>query len=258
MESTYGGRYHESPGEARTQLKQAVLEAHQKKGKVIIPAFAVGRTQEIVYSLHQLTDLDEIPFTEVYVDSPLAVNATEIFRLHPEVYDRETLDFLSESHSRDPFGFSGVSYIREVSHSKALNDLDKPAVIISASGMCEAGRILHHLKNNITDARNTVLFVGFQAEHTLGRKIIDGQPVVPIFGEEYPVRAKIIKIDGYSAHADHNGLLNWLQAARERGQPQKLFLVHGEGDNADTLAQAAREQGLPEVHIPARGQRFEL
>ncbi len=258
MESTYGGRYHESPGQARAELKQAVLDAHQKKGKVIIPAFAVGRTQEIVYSLHQLLDMNEIPFTEVYVDSPLAVNATEIFRLHPEVYDRETLDFLSESGSRDPFGFRGVSYVREVSRSKALNDLDRPAVIISASGMCEAGRILHHLKNNITEARNTILFVGYQAEHTLGRKIIDGQPVVPIFGEDYPVRAKVIKIDGYSAHADHNGLLGWLKVVQEQGNPQKLFLVHGERDNANTLAQAAREQGLPEVHVPARGQSFTL
>ena len=258
MESTYGQRFHESPGKARADLKQAVLEAVDKNGKVIIPSFAVGRTQEIVYALHQLLEENQIPNIDVFVDSPLAVNATEIFRLHPEVYDRETMDFLAETNSRDPFGFEGVKYIRSVEESKALNDYQQPAVIISASGMCESGRILHHLKNNITDKRNTVLFVGYQAENTLGRKIVEGQPVVPIFGEEYEVKAKVLKIEGYSAHADHNGLLAWLQAAQERGNPQQLFLVHGEVDSANALAEAAREQGIPKVYVPERGQAFEL
>jgi len=258
MESTYGQRFHASPGQARADLKQAVLAAIDKNGKVIIPSFAVGRTQEIVYALHQLLEANEIPRIDVFVDSPLAVNATEIFRLHPEVYDRDTLDFLAETNSHDPFGCEGVRYIRRVEESKALNDYQQPAVIISASGMCESGRILHHLKNNITDRRNTVLFVGFQAENTLGRKILDGQPAVPIFGEEYEVRARVIKIDGYSAHADHNGLLNWLKAAQEQGNPQKLFLVHGEVESANALAEAARQQGLPEAYVPARGQSFEL
>jgi metallo-beta-lactamase family protein len=145
-----------------------------------------------------------------------------------------------------------------VGHSKALNDLDHPAIIISASGMCESGRILHHLKNNITDKRNTILFVGYQAEHTLGRKILEGEPVVSIFGEEYPVKAKVMKINGYSAHADHNGLLGWLQDAQDRGKVQKVFLVHGEVENAMALAEAAREQGVPEVYVPERGQAFDL
>ncbi|MEW5959157.1 MAG: MBL fold metallo-hydrolase, partial [Chloroflexota bacterium] len=202
MESTYGQRTHESPGQAQADLKQAVLEAVDKKGKVIVPSFAVGRTQEIVYALHQLLEAGEIPPIDVFVDSPLAVNATEIFRLHPEVYDRETIDFLANTNSHDPFGFEGVKYIRSVDESKALNDYQQPAVIISASGMCESGRVLHHLKNNIADRRNMVLFVGYQAENTLGRKILDGLPVVPIFGEEYEVRAKVLKIEGYSAHAD--------------------------------------------------------
>ncbi len=256
MESTYGGRYHESPGHARAQLKQTVLEACAQNGKVIIPSFAVGRTQEIVYALHQLLENNEIPDIDIYVDSPLAVNATDIFRLHPEVYDRETIDFMNSIDSHDPFGFECVTYIRDVEESKALNDLQKPAVIISASGMCESGRILHHLKNNITNPRNTILFVGYQAEHTLGRKILEGQPVVPIFGEEYPVRARVVKIDGYSAHADHNGLLNWLRTAQERGNPQKVFLVHGELEAAQTLAKDMKAQGIPEVHIPAPGQGF--
>ena len=258
MESTYGGRLHETPGEAQAELKQAVLDAHHKNGKVIIPSFAIGRTQELVYALHELISSNEIPGITVYVDSPLAVSATDIFRLHPEVYDQETRDFLSEINRRDPFGFETVIYIRDVEESKALNKLEGPAVIISASGMAESGRILHHLKHHIGDARNTILFVGYQAENTLGRKILDGQAIVPIFGEEYLVRAKVIKISGYSAHADHNGLLSWLQAAQAQSQLQQLFLVHGEIEGANTLAKAARHQGVPKVHVPARGQTFNL
>lgn len=259
MESTYGQRYHEPPDEARAALQATVLDIQQKQGKLLIPAFAVGRTQEIVFALHELSNTQQIPAIDVFVDSPLAVNATEIFRLHPEVYDQQTQDFLSETSSADPFGFEGVSYVRDVSASKALNDLVGPAVIISASGMCESGRILHHLKNNIADSRNTILFVGYQAENTLGRKILEGQPVVPIFGEEYPVRAKVVKINGYSAHADHNGLLNWLKMAQERSKTlKKLFLVHGEIEPATALAEAARQQGVPEVYVPARGQSFDL
>jgi metallo-beta-lactamase family protein len=174
------------------------------------------------------------------------------------VYDRETLDFLAETNSRDPFGFDQVTYVREVAHSKALNSLKQPAVIISASGMCESGRILHHLKNNITDERNTILFVGYQAENTLGRKILEGQPVVPIFGDDYPVKAKVVKINGYSAHADRTGLLDWLKAAQQQSNLQKLFLVHGEVESAMALAEAAREQGVPEVYVPERGQAFDL
>ncbi len=258
MESTYGQRFHESPDQARAKLKQAVLEILDKRGKLIIPSFAVGRTQEIIYALHELLDSGEIPKIEVYVDSPLAVNATEIFRLHPELYDQETRDFLADTQSRDPFGFEGVTYIREVADSKALNDLQTPAVIISASGMCEGGRILHHLKNNITNPRNIILFVGFQAEYTLGRRILEGEPVVPIFGDDYEVKAKVMKINGYSAHADHNGLVNWLKTAQERGNLQKLFLVHGELEAAHALAEAARNLGLNHVHVPARGDSFTL
>ncbi len=258
MESTYGQRFHEARGKAKAALKEAVLEVCQKQSKLIIPSFAVGRTQEIVYVLHQLITEHEIPPIDIFVDSPLAVNATEIFRLHPELYDQQTREFLDETGSRNPFGFDQVTYIRKVQDSKDLNSLAKPAVIISASGMCEAGRILHHLKNNITDPRNTILFAGYQAEHTLGRKISDGHPVVPIFGSEYQVKAKVMKIDGYSAHADHNGLLNWLKSVQNKSQLKKLFLVHGELENAQALAQAAQEQGVKKVHIPVAGQKFKL
>ncbi|MBE7473604.1 MAG: MBL fold metallo-hydrolase [Anaerolineales bacterium] len=258
MESTYGGRYHEPPEEARAELKQMVLEAYQNNGKIIIPSFALGRTQELVYALHVMKDAGELPDVRIYVDSPLAVSATEIFQLHPEAYDQEMQAFIKATNNHNPFGFEGITYVRDVEESKALNELSQPAIIISASGMAESGRVLHHLKHNISDPRNMILFVGYQAENTLGRKILDGQPVVSIFGEEYAVRAKVFKINGYSAHADHNGLLAWLKMAQERGHPRQLFLVHGEMEGATTLAEAARQQGIPEVHIPARGQTFAL
>jgi metallo-beta-lactamase family protein len=258
MESTYGQRHHESPVEAESAFKQAIVDTYARKGKLIIPAFAVGRTQELVYGLYQLAQKNEIPKIDVFVDSPLAVNATEIFRLHPEVYDQETNDFLTLVHSNDPFGFAQVTYVRDAEKSKALNTLTQPAIILSASGMCESGRILHHLKNSITHERNTILFVGYQAENTLGRKILEGQPIVPIFGDDYTVKARVMKIDGYSAHADDLGLLHWLKAARERSHLQKLFVVHGEDESSQAFANTARQQGVPEVYVPERGQVFEV
>lgn len=258
MESTYGGRSHEPPDEARDALKEAVLEVHRRRGKLIIPAFAVGRTQDIVYALHELINAREIPVIDVFIDSPLAVEATQVFQLHPELYDQEVRDFLLSTRRSNPFGFASVNYIRDVEDSKALNTREGPAVIISASGMCEGGRILHHLKNNIEDPRNTILFVGFQAEHTLGRKILENQDPVPIFGDEYHIAARVMKINGYSAHADHQGLLDWLKAAQAHGSLQKLFLVHGEIEAAQKLAQAAQAQGVPEVYVPARGEAFTL
>ncbi len=256
MESTYGSRRHETPDEARAILRRVINETFRRRGKVIIPAFAVGRTQELVYALHQLTLEHKIPTLPIYVDSPLAVNVTEIFRLHPECYDEETRAFLTEYQRRDPFGFYRLQYIREVEQSKELNFLRDSAVIISASGMCEAGRILHHLKNNIEDPSNTILFVGFQAEHTLGRKLVDGWTRVRIFGEEYDVRARIERIDGYSAHADRDELLDWVRPAIQQGNP-RIFLVHGELESMQTLADALRSAGAHRVDIPKPGDRFE-
>jgi metallo-beta-lactamase family protein len=258
MESTYGNRQHESRDDARATLRQVILDTYRRRGKVLIPAFAVGRTQELVYDLHQLADAQKIPPIKIFVDSPLAVDVTQTFRLHPECYDEETHEFmLSDHHHRDVFGFHMLTYVRDVEASKALNYLQEPAVIISASGMCEAGRILHHLKHNIEDRDNTILFVGFQAEHTLGRRILNGEPRVRIFGEEYDVRARVESIDGYSAHADSAELRAWASHF-DRQQLQRIFLVHSEAEAAFTLADLLHQDGFPKVEVPERGQVFTL
>ncbi|MEM7034200.1 MAG: MBL fold metallo-hydrolase RNA specificity domain-containing protein, partial [Chloroflexota bacterium] len=256
MESTYGAKTHTASGQARETLRQIIADTYQRGGKIIIPAFAVGRTQELVYALDQLSHDKAIPEMDVYVDSPLAVNITEVFRLHPECYDSEMRTFLQED--QDPFGFQRLRYIRHVNESKKLNSLDRPAIIISAAGMCEAGRILHHLKNNIEDERNTILFVGYQAEHTLGRRILSGAETVSILGGTYRVKANIVSVDGYSAHADQQGLLNWVKAGRKEGDPKTIFLVHGDLQRSTTFANLLTERGLPKVVIPERGQIFDV
>lgn len=255
IESTYGNRRHASRDEASKLLRQMINETYKHRGKVIIPAFAVGRTQDLVLALHTLSDAKKIPNLKIFVDSPLAVDVTEIFRGHPECYDEETLALLQQS--KNPFGFSSLTYVRDVDDSKGLNFLRDSAVIISASGMCESGRILHHLKNNIEDPDNTILFSGFQAENTLGRRILDGNRRVRIFGEEYDVRAKVARIEGYSAHADSQELRNWaghLDRERLRG----IFLVHGEAEAAQGLAGGLAQDGFRAVRYPSRGQVFEL
>lgn len=255
LESTYGNRRHETRDQARQVLRQVIIEVHKRRGKVIIPAFAVGRTQELVYALNELSEAQKIPSLDIYVDSPLAVNVTEVFRAHPECYDQETLALLQEA--RDPFGFRRLAYVRDVEDSKRLNFLRDSAVIISASGMCESGRILHHLKNNIEDSDNTILFSGFQAENTLGRRILDGSRRVRIFGEEYDVRAKVARLEGYSAHADSGELQGWA-ANFDRQRLQGIFLVHGEKESALGLSGLLHQEGFRSVEIPERGQSFQL
>ncbi|GAB1421724.1 MBL fold metallo-hydrolase [Anaerolineales bacterium] len=256
MESTYGNRLHESYPDAELELKRIVLETYERGGLIIMPAFAVGRTQQMVYSLHRLMVEGDIPSIPVYVDSPLAVDATSIFRLHPEAYDQETYDFLSESGARDPFGFDMLTYVRKVEDSIALNDLDSPAVIISASGMLEFGRIVHHLKYRIGGRKNTVLITGFQAEHTLGRKLIEGVDPVKIFGEEYKVNAHIEVINGFSGHADRDELLAWVHAMEKK--PKKIFLVHGEIDAQLALKESLESAYNIKVEIPVLDEKFEI
>lgn len=255
MESTYGNRRHETRDEARQVLRRAIVDTHKRRGKVIIPAFAVGRTQELVYALHQLSEEQKIPSLDIYVDSPLAVDVTEIFRAHPECYDEETLALMQQA--RSPFGFKRLTYVREAEDSKRLNFLRDSAVIISASGMAESGRILHHLKNNIEDSDNTILFSGFQAENTLGRRIKDGERRVRIFGEEYDVHARIVRIDGYSAHADSEELRAWA-GNFDRNRLQRIFLVHGEEEAALGLSGLLHKDGFRTIELPERGQSFDL
>src|SRR5450432_425060 len=227
LESTYGDKLHDNYTSSEQALERIVLDTYRRGGKLIIPAFAVGRTQEIVYALHKMADAGKIPRQPIYVDSPLAVNVTAIFSMHPEAYDAETRAFVSgDKAHRDPFGFGDLHYTHSVDESKQLNFLREPAIIISASGMMEAGRIQHHLVNNIEDKRNTVLIVGYQAENTLGRRIQDKEDIVKIYGEWYRLRAHVEAITGFSAHADRNGLLAWAGAIKKK--PVRTFLVHGE------------------------------
>jgi len=210
MESTYGGREHELGTKADEEVAKILREAIKRGGKIIIPAFAVERTQQLLYVLYQLFKNEEIPDVPVYVDSPLAVNATEIFRLHPECYNDEVYQVLFDK--QNPFGFEGLTLIRSVAKSKELNSQDKQAIIISASGMCEAGRILHHLKNGIEDPKNTILFVGYCAQHTLGSYIREEREKVKIFGDEYRLRAQVETMDSFSGHADHSELIDYFKA----------------------------------------------
>lgn len=257
IESTYGDRLH-GPIEAQDrELRDVVLDTYRRGGKVIVPAFAVGRTQELVYALHRLVEAHKLPNLPVFVDSPLAVNVTEIFRLHAECYDKEVREFLEASNQRDPFGFHQLTYVRSVEGSKELNFLREPAIIISASGMAEAGRILHHLKNNIEDARNTVLIVGWQAPHTLGRRLVERKPVVKIFGEEYHLRAEVRTINAFSAHADRDDLLDYTRQLGPEGL-QAAFVVHGEEASSLALAEDLAGLGIAQVDVPRRGEEFVL
>jgi metallo-beta-lactamase family protein len=253
IESTYGTRLHKPTPEAELELERIITETYQRGGKVIVPAFAVGRTQELVYCLHGLKRRQDIPADlPVYVDSPLAIDVTSIFRLHPECYDEGVRQFLAES--GDPFGFEQLRYTRSVQASKEINFLRDPAVIISASGMCEAGRIQHHLKNNIEDPRNTVLIVGWQAPQTLGRRLVERESVVRIFGEEYRLNAQVEVINGFSAHADRDELLDWVDSMER--QPEHTFVVHGEEDVSEAFASQLQGRGLRRVSVPHLHESF--
>jgi metallo-beta-lactamase family protein len=254
MESTYGDRLHQPIFAAKDKLAAIINTTAGRGGKIIAPAFAVGRTQQIVLMIHELIREGKINEIPVFVDSPLAVNVTEAFRTHTECYDIETNAFLDSG--ADPFGFRRLRYIRDVEESKALNDLRVPCVIISASGMAEAGRILHHLRNNVGDPRNTVLITGFQAENTLGRKLVDGQKEVNIFGDPIRVRAEVLKINELSGHADQQELLTWMEPLTR--SVKHVFLVHGEYTQQQALAIAIAQRYKLEVTIPDRDETFTL
>jgi metallo-beta-lactamase family protein len=254
-ESTYGGRVHEPPDQAKDHLGRVVGATARRGGKVIIPAFAVGRTQEIVYRLDELTNEGRLPPIPVYVDSPLAVNVTDIFRAHPECYDAELLEYMRTD--PDPFGFARLTYVRDVEESKSLNTSRLPMIIISASGMCEAGRILHHLRNNVEDPKNTILIVGYCAPHTLGRRIVERRPEVKIFGEPYRLRAEVEVMNEYSAHADEPELVGFVSHLDPR-RLKRIFLVHGDPERQVPLARALKAAGYLDASGPGRGETVEL
>ncbi len=256
IESTYGDREHPPIEDIKHDLAEVVRRVVARGGRIVIPSFAVGRTQEIVYHLHELVHEERIPDIPIYVDSPLAVNVTEAFRMHPDCYDRETLEFLVESGSSDPFGFDRLRYVRSVEESKALNDASYPFIVISASGMAEAGRVQHHLVHAIEDPRNAVLITGWQAPNTLGRYIAEGSPVVRIFGDEHPLRAEVLSFYGYSAHADRQDLLNW--AAPQASVVKSAFVVHGDPEPAQALAGGLSALGYGRVIVPDRGDKVKL
>jgi metallo-beta-lactamase family protein len=253
LESTYGGRYHSSVDESKDKLAQIVNETVKRGGKIIIPSFALERTQEIAYFLNQLLIEDRIPDIPIYVDSPLAVNITEIFLRHPECYDEEMYDAFKAG--ADPLGTNRIEYITDVQDSKRLNQNRKPMVIISASGMCEAGRILHHLKNNIENPKTTIIIVGYMARNTLGRRIVERHKTVKIFGEEYKLRAKVEVMNSFSAHADRNDLLGYVQPLK--GSVKRISIVHGDEDQSQKLYDLLEENGLP-AHFPEPEERLTL
>ena len=255
MESTYGDRLHEPVERAMVELELVINRTVERGGTIIIPSFAMERTQELVYFIHLLHDAKRIPKLPTFVDSPMATNATSIFQIHQECYDEEIRDaFLV--HHKNPFGFYDLRYIVSEEESKQLNDLAEPAIIISSSGMCEYGRILHHLARTIEDPRHTILIVGYMAKHTLGRKIQEKQPEVKIFGDLYKLRAEVVSMGTLSAHADYNDILEYISKL-DFHRLKQIFLVHGEPESQTHLKDLLKEKGF-KTSIVKYGQRYDL
>lgn len=255
MECTYGDKPHRDPALAYQEFHEVALRTIRRGGKVIIPAFAVGRTQELVYGLNQMISNGSLPQIPVYVDSPLAINATQVFSQYADLFDDETQKFI-RSGKHPALSFPGLTYTRTVEESKALNDRHEPMIIISASGMAEAGRILHHLKNNIEDPKNTVCIVGWQAPDTLGRRLAERQKKVRIFGEEYLLRSEVATIGGLSAHAGQNMLLKYATASKKK--LKQLILVHGEEDAATAFQEKLLTVNIRSVAYPALYDQMEI
>lgn len=255
-ESTYGNRLHTTLDKAEDDLLLVVKDACAKrKGKLIIPSFAIGRTQEIVYALHRLRTQNNLPDIDIFVDSPLAVSATNIFRLHTDCFTEEMRDFINETN--DPFGFDNLHYIRTIEDSKNLNTYNRPCVIISASGMMEAGRVKHHLANNIENPRTTILAVGYCSPTTLGAKIMRGDKKVSIFGVVYDVKATLERIEAFSGHGDYNEMIHYLQCQNPK-KLKKIFIVHGEDEARQEYAQHLKEQGFAKTYIPTFKESIDL
>ncbi|MEW6026225.1 MAG: MBL fold metallo-hydrolase [Planctomycetota bacterium] len=252
IESTYGNRLHDPIETAKNKLAEVINKTIKRGGRVIIPSFAFERTQEVVYFINELVTKAVIPMIPIYVDSPLATDITFAFQQNIRYLDEKTQDLMRRQ--KDPFGFSRIKYIRSTDESRMLNADKQPMVIISASGMCEAGRILHHLKNNIENPNNTVLVIGYMAENTLGKKIVERQPTVKIFGEEYRLRAEVVKLNSFSAHADKDELLEFI---RQCAPKKRIFIVHGDLDQAEPFLAELKQLGLP-AYLPSKNEEVTL
>ncbi len=256
LESTYGNRLHDDISTVKEELSEVINSTYKKGGKIIIPAFAIERTQEIIYHIHELLLENKIPKLPVFIDSPMAVHATSIFKSHPECFDRKTFETFYDK-KESPFDFDGVNYIVNVEDSKKLNYLKHPAIIISASGMCEHGRIVHHLRNNIENPANTILIVGFMAQHTLGRRLADKEPEVKIFGEKLKVNARIKIINAFSAHADYSEMKEYVSQF-DLDKLKRIFLVHGEPEAQEHLEKVLEGIGVKDVKRVFYNEKYKL
>lgn len=255
-ESTYGDRNHGPIEELDDHLAAVLKRTFDRNGKVIVPSFALERAQEVVYALKRLRKQGRMPPVPVYVDSPLTVKITDVFRRHPDCYDHDTLALLRSDDS--PFEFDGLRYVTDVEQSKQVTMEHGSSVIISASGMCESGRVVHHLKATVEDKRNTVMIVGFQAPHTLGRRIVERRPRIRIFGVERELRAEVVVMNGFSAHADQSDLVSYAEQCRDRGTLGRVALVHGEPKAQDVLKGLLEGRGFPAVQVPAAGDKMRV
>ncbi|MBN2379368.1 MBL fold metallo-hydrolase [candidate division WOR-3 bacterium] len=254
-ESTYGDRTHSPVEEAKERLQVLLQDAYNRGAKIVVPAFAVGRTQALVFVMHELMGEGRLPSMPIWVDSPLSLEATQVFRKHPECFDKETWEYLDRD--EDPFGFFRLRYVKKVDESKALNHISGPCMIIASSGMCEGGRVVHHLKNTITDPNNLVIITGFQAPGTLGRRIVEGIETVRLYGEEFPLNCQVEVLNEYSAHADKTDLLDLFKGYNPK-KVKQVFLVHGDERQTAALGAAISELGYQNIEIPEVDQGFEL
>jgi len=255
-EGTYGNRLHDPISQSHHKLAMIIRDTINSGGKVIIPSFAVGRTQELVYFLHVLKDRKKIPDVDIFVDSPMAVNATGIFKVHQECYNESVRQAFIDHHT-NPFGFKKLTYITDINKSMELNKRTEPCIIISSSGMCEAGRIQHHLKNNISNPNNSIVIVGYMAENTLGRALVERQPVVKIFGNPYSLKARVHILNTFSAHADYNDILHYVKAM-DLKRLRKIFLVHGERDALANLRELLLGIGVKKVEVVKANKKYLL
>jgi metallo-beta-lactamase family protein len=255
-ESTYGDRVHPPIAAMELEIAEVIERTRRRGGKILIPSFALERAQEIVFAIKKLRGTGLVKPISVFIDSPLTVRITDVFRMHPDCYDDETRALLEGGGS--PFEFDGLRYTSSIEESMAIDRDDAPSVIVAASGMCEAGRVLHHLKALIGDPRNTIAIVGFQAEHTLGRRLVERRERVRIFGVEHALKAEVVVLNGFSAHADQAELVAFAEAARQRGPLRTVALVHGEPKAQRALKDALTARQFPDVRIPARGDVIDL